>query len=330
MIPRLAAAASFPSIRLTTVGPQEPNGGEEADNGSRGGPSAAALDVKDSQMVHVDDDTQEQQALPTAATACIQEEAAAASSVLPTPAQSSTRGGSNLELPPTVDELAGVVAPGGLPAMIAATGRPADHVLGKMADQPWQHRPYDKMSNLWQAAAQRRHMHRRQDKQRLGVASLDLSGPHEATPMPGHRVGSTCAHYFMVLTVKFNIGSVEDHNTKELKSTDEGSDGGLSAVAPDVGDSHTKEGRDEQEDAQYEPNPQSVEPFAQGADPVEYVGPPVKALIYVALLQRKCDAAFELQRLLAQVRAEHGSMPDRLVYRVHSDMGSEFCNKTVA
>ena len=23
-------------------------------------------------------------------------------------------------------------------------------------------------------------------------------------------------------------------------------------------------------------------------------------------------------------------MPDRLVYRVHSDMGSEFCNKTVA
>ena len=59
----------------------------------------------------------------------------------------------------------------------------------------------------------------------------------------------------------------------ELKSTGEGSDCGLSTVAPDVGDSHIKDGRNEQEDAQDESNPQSVEPFAQGADPVEYVAP---------------------------------------------------------
>ena len=70
-----------------------------------------------------------------------------------------------------------------------------------------------------------------------------------------------------------------------------------------------------------------MEPFTQDSDPVEPVELYVKALLYVALLQRKCDAALELQRLLAQVRAEHGAMPDRLVYRVHSDMGTEFCNK---
>ena len=38
---------------------------------------------------------------------------------------------------------------------------------------------------------------------------MDLSGPHEATPMPGHRVGSNSGHYFLVLAVIFD--EVGDH-----------------------------------------------------------------------------------------------------------------------
>ena len=46
----------------------------------------------------------------------------------------------------------------------------------------------------------------------------------------------------------------------------------------------------------------------------------------MALLTRKSDATAEIQKVLAQIRAEHGSTPEKLVYRVHSDMGTEFCN----
>ena len=74
VIPRLASAASFPSILVATVGSQEPNEGKSVDEGSGGRLSTAAADVQDSQKVHINDDTQEQP-------------------VLPTPAQSSTRGG---------------------------------------------------------------------------------------------------------------------------------------------------------------------------------------------------------------------------------------------
>ena len=30
-----------------------------------------------------------------------------------------------------------------------------------------------------------------------------MSGPHEGTPMPGKRIGTSPAHYFLVLTIKF-------------------------------------------------------------------------------------------------------------------------------
>ena len=53
---------------------------------------------------------------------------------------------------------------------------------------------------------------------------------------------------------------------------------------------------------------------------------PLGPLIYAALLTSKDEAGPEIQRLLAQVRYEHGSMPRELVFRIHSDRGSEFVN----
>ena len=55
----------------------------------------------------------------------------------------------------------------------------------------------------------------------------------------------------------------------------------------------------------------------------------VKPLLYAALLERKSDTPEKIKQLLAQVRAEHGSLPEKLVYRVHSDMGTEFTNTAV-
>ena len=75
---------------------------------------------------------------------------------------------------------------------------------------------------------------------------------------------------------------------------------------------------------------QHVIPFDEGSSPQDEVPKPhVKPLPYVALLERKSDAAKEIQKLLSQVSAERGSMPEHVVYRVRSDMGTEFCNKDV-
>ena len=75
---------------------------------------------------------------------------------------------------------------------------------------------------------------------------------------------------------------------------------------------------------------QQVIPFDEDSSPQNEVPEPnVKPLLYVALIERKNDAAKEIQKLLSQVRVEHGSMPERVVYRVHSDMGTDCCNKDV-
>ena len=83
-----------------------------------------------------------------------------------------------------------------------ATGQVHEKYVGEIPECPWQLKPYQKDNAVWQAAAQRRHMHRRFQNQSLGVASVDLSGPHEPTPFPGHRVGSSPGHYFLVLAIK--------------------------------------------------------------------------------------------------------------------------------
>ena len=46
-------------------------------------------------------------------------------------------------------------------------------------------------------------MHRRYGNQLHGVASVDLSGHHEATPVPGHCLGAMSTHYFPVVIITF-------------------------------------------------------------------------------------------------------------------------------
>ena len=92
-------------------------------------------------------------------------------------------------------------------------------ISGELPESPLQSMPYDKGNAVWQAAAQRKHAHRRYLNQSIGVASLDLSGPHEATPQPGHKVGSSPAHYFLVLAVKVpKITQVEKKHPKLKES----------------------------------------------------------------------------------------------------------------
>ena len=57
---------------------------------------------------------------------------------------------------------------------------------------------------------------------------------------------------------------------------------------------------------------------------------PIKPLYYAALLTKKSEAPDRIQEILAQVRSEHGNLPEKLVYRVHSDRGGEFVNAKLA
>ena len=213
------------------------------------------------------------------------------------------------------------------PGVMAAAGL-ADHAVGALAPEPWQHEKYSKKNKYWQAAGQRRHLHKRYKNQLRGVCAVDLSGPHEPTPMPGHRVGSKSAHYFLVVVVVFHDSDDGD------KAQDEKDDEAPQEEIP------FEQDRADQEDlglaAEGDEVPQEEIPFdrdcADQEDPglaAEPDEPRAKPLLYAALLQRKSDAGAELQKLLAQIRAEHGTMPNKLVYRVHSDKGTEFDNKAV-
>ena len=165
-----------------------------------------------------------------------------------------------------------------------------DLVTGTVATSPWQFGQYDRRSSTWLSAAQRRHQHRRRSNALLGVASVDLSGPHEASPMPGMRTNEHKAHYFLVLTVRadLSVGYAD------------------SAV-------------------QTESNPDSD---SQPADPMiagSSESAPRSPLIYVALVHKKSDAAHAVMALIAQAQDEHGHMPQKLIFRLHSDKGQEFC-----
>ena len=77
-----------------------------------------------------------------------------------------------------------------------------DLIVPSLAEEPWQYKPYTKYSATWQAAAQLRHQHRRRTDTVIGVASVDLSGPHEPTPVPGARqLTQGEGHYFLALTI---------------------------------------------------------------------------------------------------------------------------------
>ena len=50
-------------------------------------------------------------------------------------------------------------------------------------------------------------------------------------------------------------------------------------------------------------------------------------MVYAALLAAKAEAADGVKRLLAQAAGDHGTTPSGLVFRIHSDKGSEFLAK---
>ena len=54
----------------------------------------------------------------------------------------------------------------------------------------------------WQGAALRRRMHTRRSDVCLGVATVDLSGPHEASPRPNKHITNDMCYYYLVLTVR--------------------------------------------------------------------------------------------------------------------------------
>ena len=123
---------------------------------------------------------------------------------------------------------------------------------------------------------------------------MDLSGPHEATPRPGARVGASNAHYFLVVTVKFSTTA-------------------QAATAPET-------------DVQEAGGAQQDSDSAPAAQPGVASEEMTCTLMYADLLEKKSETPVKLQGILAQIRSEHGSMPSNLVYRIHSDKGLEFLN----
>ncbi len=174
--------------------------------------------------------------------------------------------------------------------------RVQDIVKGTLKEDPWQFKPYDKASATWLAAAQRRHQHRRRTNAVLGTAAVDLSGPHEPTPMVGSKIGQRPGHYFVVLTITRDdsLGFVDRGTQTE-------------------GDGEQEVGSEGQQNDQEE-------------DDVLPSGLP---LLYAAVVSNKSQAAAAVQRMLARVRDDHGHLPGHVVFRLHSDKGQEFLPETL-
>ena len=151
---------------------------------------------------------------------------------------------------------------------------------------------FDNKSSLWQAAAQRRHSHRRRTNALLGVASIDLSGPHEATPRVGAALGQRPGHYFCALTLSEDPTVGTASRTVQTESDD-----------PSAG-----------------ATPEDDDP---PAEPCRHHGPRVP-LIYAEVIPTKAEATEAVTRMLAHVRDDHGTCPHGAVFRVHSDRGQEF------
>ena len=167
-----------------------------------------------------------------------------------------------------------------------------DLVTSKMDTDPWQYKAFSNTSATWQAAAQRRHSHWRRSNSVIGVAAVDLSGPHEATPVVGAKVGQRPAHYFLAVTVDPSQGAHDQ------------------GVQTDFGD---------QAVATLDGGPPRR---AEAADLEGAVRKP--PLIYASLLATKSEASAAVMTVLARIRDDHGHLPGEVVFRLHSDKGSEF------
>ena len=166
-------------------------------------------------------------------------------------------------------------------------------VVGKMPSQnQWQFCPHEAGQALWQAAGQRRHQHHRRTNKLVGTASVDLSGPHQGTPMIGGKVGSRKGHYFLVLHL-YPDRSVS-HKSIATQTISEGD-----PIAGEIPDE-----------------------TAEKADSL-------MPLLYAEVLPHKADASAGVQRLLARARDDHGHLPNHIVFRCHSDRGQEFLNRSL-
>ena len=153
-----------------------------------------------------------------------------------------------------------------------------DLVKGELnsEDKAWQYKPYDNSSATWQAAAQRKHQHRRRTNQLIGTASVDLSGPHEPTPLVGGKVGQRAGHYFVVMHIRPDNGNgYKDMSTQTY-------DAGL----PEPPDEHHHELPHDDGD-----HPSDEKRQFESKLP----------LLYADIISTKAEAAAATQRLLARV-----------------------------
>ena len=140
---------------------------------------------------------------------------------------------------------------------------------------------------MWQGAALRKRAHVRRSNVSLGVCSVDLSGPHVATPRPGLQTHKNPCHYFLVLTVRPDLtAGTCDASTQCDEDTP----------------------------------PESDEPPSKDLEAHK----PKSALVYVAILGTKDEAAGAIKILLTQINHDHASYPKQLIFRLHSDQGGEF------
>ena len=123
----------------------------------------------------------------------------------------------------------------------------------------------------------------------LGVATVDLSGPHEGSPRPNQHISKDQCHFFFVLTVRPDDTAVSTDTGVQTEPTD---------------------GRSRSEEEE-----QPAIPPGGNRRP---------ALIYAAPLGTKGEASKAVQRLLAQVNNDHANMQTEIMFRLHSDQGGEF------
>ena len=170
-----------------------------------------------------------------------------------------------------------------------------DLLRGDLAPHTWQYKQYESESATWLAAGQRRHMHRRRLNTMTSVASVDLSGPHDPTPMPGHRHGKKFARYYLVLSIRPDSGHGHHDVECQTEMGPPSADGDVAAPG------HVKQ---ESSDSR-------------------------SPLIYCALLEKKSDATSAIMLLMARVRSDLGYLPNSFPHRLHSDMGGEFMNQAL-
>ena len=113
----------------------------------------------------------------------------------------------------------------------------------------------------------------------------------EPTPRPGGRVTSSPCQYFLVLSVRPDESTVVKDAGLQVNLEDE-----------------TK-----------------VSVHAENTPEEVSKGP----LLYVALLSTKDEAPAAVKCLLAQVNNDHANFPSEIVFRLHSDCGSEFMNESL-